>query len=549
MKTIHLGLPIIFSLIVNLVIVSSLSAQDCGNCPERHVILYDFDVQVPRPRDNAKIIQWQQLFKAPFVVADVTFNDPTAGCLQFFDATLVGWNASISDTINFGLNRVRLAPQGEIPGFNYVISGVITGNEGAYTVAINLETACSREIVTSGSTSFTSANEIASITNILAKELFSPINTKIQQFEENERNAKTEVARDVTSDQIVIKPSKKEAKRAETVPVQISLLDCDGSPLANRTITLQDPRFESENGSFTTQTVRTDAQGIARTNFLTGLMPGVAILRVSFAYTNPWGCETIVDASTIIVIEDPLPNQYVIEAKLSYLKTSTYNWSGNVYIGDCGGYQEQKTEEELKKTMTITAICENTGGQEAEGIVELVSTTAVAHGSKDERDEHTSYIGGGPCHGVPFSERRVSSLVFYSGPVLSGFDEDGNPLSSVSFTYNPNDPDSQLFNFSMSGSIMEQYRLDEWIYETPEKQGDQAIVTNIAATTELSQIVQEIYPEVGGKIKVVGSGYVIDFDFNESTEGSDQGHGPTKINETISIHATIKPLFEYLKNK
>jgi len=62
MKTTRQSLPVILPLIFIFSVVSSLSAQDCGSCPKRHVIVYDFDVQVPRPGDPAKTIQWQQLF-------------------------------------------------------------------------------------------------------------------------------------------------------------------------------------------------------------------------------------------------------------------------------------------------------------------------------------------------------------------------------------------------------------------------------------------------------------------------------------------------------
>jgi len=550
MKITFPGLVITVTLIINFPIVSFLSAQDCGDCPGRHVTLYDFDVHVPQPGDPAEIMQWQQLFRAAFIVADVAINDPTGSCLHFFDGTLVDREGNISDTVDFGLSHANLAPQGEIPGSDYLISGSITGNEGAYTMTVILETACSREIVTSGSTTFSSANEAPDVAHTLALQVFSQIATTIEQFEINVRNANTKVARDVQDSQMVVKPSKRKATRAETVPVQISLVDCDGIPLANRIIDLKDPRFESENGAFTTQTLKTDGNGIAWTNFLTGLIPGIAVLKVMYTYTKPWGCENVASASATILIGDPIPDGYVIEAKLSYVKTRTYKYSGAMPNPICSYYGADSQNSTLKKNLTLTAICKNTGGQDAEGVIELVSSSIAIQGYKDERDETTSYQAG-KCTGMPFGERRSYDLWLRNGSVISGFDEDGDPLSWVSFTYNPDDPGASLFDLTVSGSIMERARENQWTYVTPANPGDKSFFTIISDTTEFSYaaITESVFPDVGGTIKVVGSGFEIDLEQDESTEepGDASGLSLIHVREILSVHATVKPLSEYIK--
>jgi len=552
MKTTNLGLVITVTLIINFTIASSLYAQQCGDCPKRHVILYDFDIQVPRPGDPVMIMQWQQLFRAAFNVADAAINSPTGPCLYFFDGTHVDREGNVSETAVFGITHTNIAPEGAIPGSDYLISGTITGNEGSYTMTVNLETACSRKIVTSGTTAFSSGRNAPDIAHTLATQLFSQIASTIEQFEINERNADTKVARDVQDGQIVLTPSKNKATRAETVPVKITLVDCDGTPLANRLISLRDPRNESENGAFTSQTVITDANGIANANFLTGLIPGIAVLRVMYTYTKPWGCENVAGASATIVIGDPLPSGYVIEAKLSYLKTSTSKYSGDLSNSLCSIYTAGTLNSILKKDLSITAICENTGGQDAEGVIELVSTSVAVQGSKDERDETTSFDAG-KCTGMPYGETRIYDLWLRNGHVLSEFDDDGDPLSWVSFTYNPDDPGTSLFDLTVSGSIMERIRENQWTYATQINPGDKSFFTIISDTTEFSYaaITESVYPDVGGTIKLVGSGFEIDLELDESTEepGDSSGQKIMHIREIINVHATVKPLSEYLKLK
>jgi len=120
MKTTRQSLPVILTLMIFITTFSSLFAQNCSDCPKRTVMLYDMDVQVPRPGDPAHIIQWQKLFRAAFTVADVAFNDPTGPCLVFRDGTLVGRDGKISDTTVFGLSHAHTAPPGEIAGSDYL---------------------------------------------------------------------------------------------------------------------------------------------------------------------------------------------------------------------------------------------------------------------------------------------------------------------------------------------------------------------------------------------------------------------------------------------
>ena len=518
-------------------------AQGCGDCPKRIVMLYDMDVQVPRPGDPAEIIQWQNLFRAAFTAEDRAFNDPTASCLTFLDGTLVGRDRNISDSIVFGLSHAHTAPQGEIAGSDYLISGSVTGSEGAYEMTISLETVCSRENVAAGSTVFTSANQAADVGTTLGTQVFSNIATTIEQFEVNKRNTNTDVARDVKDDQVVITPSKTKAARGESVPVQIFLVDCDGTPLANRTITLTASQFHgmilngSDNGAFTTQTVTTDANGIAHPEFLAGNQPGIAILRVYFVYKNPMGCDRVDGASASIVIEDPIHNAYVIQARYSFSGTFEREWARDILFG----YANDKYEAVWKKTINMTAICKNT--RAAEGIVELASSSVSVQGSTTDRTETNNYLSG-QVPGGPFGETRDYSVWQRDGIVISGSDEDGK--SGVTFNYDPQNPGQN--DFSISGTIIQRIQNYEWHYTTPVDPGDVAIVTSNSDETETQGLAlsQGVPMDVLGTISVVDSGFVVTLDLDSIWEEPQLPGPPFVRHHIISVYATVRPLAEFL---
>lgn len=543
MKTTRRIVPLFLTLILLFPVVLSLSAQNCGDCPKRNIMLYDLDVQVPRPGEPTQIIQWQNLFWASYTAENAAFNDATSRCLYYYEGTLIGRDGRIPDTAVFGLGYTHTAPQGEIAGYDYLISGSITGSEGAYGITISLETICSRETVTSGSTVFSSASQAAVVGTSLGTQVFSNIATTIEQFEVNKRNANTDVARDVQDDQMVITPSKTKAARGESVPVKISLVDCDGIPLANRTITLTASQFHglilngSENGAFTEQTITTDANGIAHPNFITGASPGIAILRAYFVYKNPMGCDRVAGASATIVIEDPIQKAYVVQARYSFSGTFTRKWARDVFMG----YQNDKYETSWKKTINMTAICKNTAT--AQGKVSLSSTSVSVQGSTIDRSERNDYLWM-QISPLPASETKDYALWLREGIVIPGSDQDGK--SGVDFIYDPQNPGYN--DFSITGTIILRTRNYEWHYKTPTIPGDDGFVTSNSDNTEINghAIGQGVPMDVFGTISIVDSGFVVALDY-DSTWDEPQYAGPPYVrHHVISVHATVRPLSEFL---
>ena len=540
----------ITAILMTTVIMAALTAPfsahaACDNCPKRFVMLYDFDVQVQQPGDPAQFLNWQKLFWAARSVATVAVNDPTAPCLVFLDGTIVGQDGSISDSAQFGINHAHLAPAGAGSGADYLITGTVTGSEGAYSLSISLETVCSRERVATGTTSFSNASQALATGTTLGSQVLSNLAATIQHFEENKRNANADVARYVSDDHIVITHSKPKATRAESIPVKITLADCDGVPLAGKTLTLKASQFHglllngSENGAFTAQTITTDASGTATPNFLTGATPGIAVLRVYFIYKSPAECEKVAGANATILIEDPIRNAYVVKVNYSESVSRIRKWSGDVGTYHRG---KDKYESTISNNMTMTAICENTAV--SEGRVDLVSSHVAIQGSKYDRTETRSHLWG-QVPPLPFGETIDYSLYTMDGIVTPGNNTDG--MSGVTFTYDSKNPVSNSLEFF--AALIEQTRNYEWHYTTPSEPGDVAISSyrSDTVTTESLAISRTVPWYDKGTFRVVDSGFAVTL-YHDSTYNEIHSASEPMVNHTIiSIQATIRPLSEFLR--
>ncbi len=73
-------------------------------------------------------------------------------------------------------------------------------------------------------------------------------------------------------------------KAGESTKVTLHFFDCDGTPLANREVHLDDP--EVLPGKFESLTLTTDNDGNASTTFKAGEQPGSVILFLNYRYTS-----------------------------------------------------------------------------------------------------------------------------------------------------------------------------------------------------------------------------------------------------------------------
>jgi hypothetical protein len=141
----------------------------------------------------------------------------------------------------------------------------------------------------------------------IARDNFIPLLPKLREYGLKKRETDTQYTLNAQDGVLDLEPKKRHAKPLETVPVTITLKDCDGEPLRNRTL-LMKPRETwwgpaSHNGKFSAPTVKTDSSGRATLDFTVGSTPGPAIARVYFSYLEPSGCENLNFNETVVNVD------------------------------------------------------------------------------------------------------------------------------------------------------------------------------------------------------------------------------------------------------
>lgn len=203
-----------------------------------------------------------------------------AGEIQFFDNT----SNIKSNTVN---PNPAFAPQGDVSEnessalpIEYVVVCDIEGKKGAYTLNFYVQDAKTRETVAEASRNFASLNETPVEAVAIAKEM-DPLIDKTRAFQTKKRDEDNTTAIyakwELTADKYYL-------KAGESTKVKLHFFDCDGTPLANREVHLDDP--EELPGKFESLTLTTDNDGNASTTFKAGEQPGSVILTVNYRYTS-----------------------------------------------------------------------------------------------------------------------------------------------------------------------------------------------------------------------------------------------------------------------
>lgn len=324
-------------------VVSEAATAACDQCPKPGVALYDLDVQVPVDTSSASALsQWWKLHFAAGWVAGTVGGDR---CANFSDGAMFSdTSGAPSSTLTIGVGHSHLAPSGPIllSSHDYLLTGSIASSGGGYQMNLKLETTCSREVAASVSGTFASPSEASATAVRLATQAFTPLSDKIREFEKQKRDADPEVAIDVCKDAFQIVPSKTSAAPSETLPVTISLKDCDGTPLAGRKILLMGGSFKgsslapSTNGVFTQTEVTTDGQGKATVDYTTGPSQGLSVPRVHFVYKSPAGC--LFEAEAVATIDLRGTAAYY-KVRFEYTEDYTYKYDTSFVLGGASGMQ------------------------------------------------------------------------------------------------------------------------------------------------------------------------------------------------------------------
>ncbi|MGH3266791.1 MAG: hypothetical protein ACRDNS_32975, partial [Trebonia sp.] len=220
-------------------------------------------------------LHWLDLTTAYGGVSQALVNeDPSRHGIEYVDSTLAAASAG-SGVVTSYTPGFDTPPPGPVSAVDYLVTGQITGSEGAYTVSVSLQDAATRAQIASGQATFASSLDSMTAAQQAASQL-EPLLTKIRAYQTKLRHESNEMAISPPLDQPQVSPAKRNLTRGQSSAVKLSLVDCDGLPLAHRTLKLR-----ATHGRISPASVRTDARGVAHATFrATGI--GAALLTADY---------------------------------------------------------------------------------------------------------------------------------------------------------------------------------------------------------------------------------------------------------------------------
>jgi len=364
----HRFVPLLSALLLFAVPVDTFAG--CDQCPEPELILYDFTVDVPRPEPGNGLAAWYDLFFAGSRAGSELFNN--SQCVRFFDGSRIQDNSGeVGGPLIVGIDYPHLPAAGDIMNREYLFTGSVSGDPGNYHVNLSLETGCKRRVAHSASGSAATVEEAKELARTLARQQFLPLLQTIRRFERDQRatNPKVAIGNNGAGDMLTMEPAKREAKPFETIPIQFTLVDCDGEPLAGREISLTPPderALKSYNGHFDVPKVMTGGNGKANANFIVGGKKGVAIPRATFLFLRPTGCEGYAIDETSINVEGTAA---LYEVRFTYQQDK--HVVGERTEALPGGSQSNHLHERQELKMSCLGVWENPPEAQRDGYIEL----------------------------------------------------------------------------------------------------------------------------------------------------------------------------------
>jgi hypothetical protein len=392
----------------------------CDDCSRPRVALYDCDVQIERPTDPEAIKAWQILFWPSAAARSYMHtNDPTKECITWYDGALINAQELQGDTLKFGSEWANLPSGGTLKSSDYLIYSTVTGSGESYIFTLILEASESREVVKSLQYQFAANVENANLTGQQAAMDIMPLFQTIRDFEVNKRNNDVMVAiRDHwskdTPDEIIIKPAKYQLDTDEEIDVQVTMTDCDGVPLSNRTlyfhdetITLNDEEYTfpgTTGGEVTPASAITDGSGKVTVRFKAKSEAGTGNIVAWYPHYKPNGKAGAFEGTSMVMIKVPPPTLWLLTASVNFSYSMHYDTSYSVqfipysWIHEFSGRKEIKTNAKLKAVIeNISEDPENNFGYNTDA-VEPLSLQVSGSGFMDEYSKSRETIMGTLVH-------------------------------------------------------------------------------------------------------------------------------------------------------
>lgn len=294
------------SLAVSLVAPgASASGFAADGCPTPSVSV--FDLALPAASNNAT--DNLTLASSATGLGKALFSDDASHTMvQYLDYSVIQ-NQQAGQPIRYGNNALDLAPAGPLQGVDYLVTGAITGTPGAYTVSVSLQDAYTRTVIASGSATFATAAAGAAAAEQAGDQL-TPVFTKIRNYQQQLRDSGPDVALLAA---LKLTPAKQRLNVGESTPVRILLSDCDGTPLANRSIALK-----ASGGTVSPATVTTAGDGTATVIFTARKRGPAKVKAYYMPYTTAVHQPNAAYGEALLDVDDPLTNIYVLKAQLNY---------------------------------------------------------------------------------------------------------------------------------------------------------------------------------------------------------------------------------------
>jgi hypothetical protein len=318
-----------------------LSAQSCAECQKRSLIIYDNEIKFPRLDFSSMSVsdqlaayrEWTNLYYLAAGYRKYAQEDATADCIFSLCSAFFTETDSINESIKSGIDNPNIPPAGSIESGDYILYGVITGEFMNCSLTLKLETAQSRETVKEFEIALPEGfNAIETGYNAAAK--FGQLYNTFINFEKKKRDEGQPYAIKPT---VEIVSAKSKIKAKETTSIAITVTDCDGKALKNRTI-----RLDAGSGSLESKTLTTDDSGKCSTSYTAGSTGGVVKITANIQFVHPYHLPTSVDgelASTFIEVEEA--PYWKIEGDYSFEETVSFEQT----IGSSG-----KTNSQSSKT-------------------------------------------------------------------------------------------------------------------------------------------------------------------------------------------------------
>jgi hypothetical protein len=422
---------------------------------------------MPRPADDPEsIIAWQILFWPSAAARGYMHtNDPTKDCIGLRDGAMINAIDLQNGKLKFGSEYSNLPPDGSLNSSDYLITSKVQASGSNYIFTLVLETAISREIVKSVELEFSANVESANNAGIKAAMQMMPLFETIRKFEENKRNTDIKVAIcDLDPEMITVKPAKKIVNTGETIDVDITMIDCDGVPLANRSIIFVDTAVQINNdtprlkgtigGEITPRVAVTDESGKVTVKFKAGKKAGVGQIVAWYPHLKPCGRGDTFHGSAIVQINPLPPNYWVLNAQIT---STTSISSDTVMTFDMGGMQQVNQSSSRVQTKShgkIIAVIENMAEEPAKSF----------HYFSDEAEPLAMIVAGEGFHDEFSTHRETIDGKLYSAGILND-NVRGSEISKVDiqFDYSPDYKYVGLgLNINAVGSYIEHNYFEGW---------------------------------------------------------------------------------------